>query len=146
MSVFEGAACGAMLLTDAVKNGLSDLFIPGEELVTYEDDDDLMTKLRHYLEHEEERARIAEAGYARTHSEHTYERRAQSILDTITQPIAHRAALRGAAPDDVRAARREIYTHLGMLDAILDDARAAGLHPLRRLWSAAPCLARRVLK
>jgi hypothetical protein len=146
MRVFEGTACGAMLLTDAVKNGLSDLFVPGEEVVTYADDADLIAKLRHYLAHDEERARIAEAGCARTRTDHTYEHRAQAILDATAQPNAHRAALRGAAPDDICAARRAVYTHLGMLDAILDDARAAGLNPLRRLWSAAPCLARRVLK
>jgi hypothetical protein len=148
MRVFEGTACGAMLLTDTVKNGLGDLFVAGEELVTYTDDADLIAKLRHYLDpaHAQERERIAEAGYARTRTHHTYEHRAQAILDATAQPNAHKAALRGAAPDDIRTARREVYTHLGMLDAILDDARAAGLNPLRRLWGAVPCLARRVLK
>lgn len=146
MRVFEGTACGAMLVTDAVQNGLNDLFASGEELVTYADDDDLMAKLHHYLDHDDERTRIAEAGYARTRAQHTYEHRAQAILDTATQRPNHTAALRNAAPAAIYAARREVYTHLGMLDAILDDARAAGLNPLRRLWSAAPCLARRVLK
>jgi hypothetical protein len=33
-----------------------------------------------------------------------------------------------------------------MLDAVLDDARAAGAGPLGRAWAALPCLARRLVR
>lgn len=34
--IFEAAACGAAVLTENVENGLSDLFVPGEEILVYE--------------------------------------------------------------------------------------------------------------
>ena len=38
MRVFEGPATGALLLTDRIGNGLSDLFVDGEHVAMYEDD------------------------------------------------------------------------------------------------------------
>jgi glycosyltransferase involved in cell wall biosynthesis len=147
MRVFEGSACGAMVVTDAVHNGLGELFDVGQEIVTYADDADLMHKIEYYLAHENERARIAAAGQARTLAQHTYQHRAQTILQTVTaNGFKNAAAMRKASPSARFEARRRIYTHLHMLDAIFDDARAMNYGPLRRLWAALPCLARRAVR
>lgn len=147
MRVFEGAACGALVLTDSVANGLGDLFAIGREIVTYADDVDLLGKIAYYLAHEDERAQIARAGYQRAQAQHTYAHRVQTILDTIGASSFERLApMRRAGRGERLAARRRTYTHLHMLDAILDEARAAGYHPLRRAWSALPCLIRRLLR
>ncbi len=146
MRIFEGTACGALVITDAVANGLDELFEIGRELVVYQDDEKLLGLIDHYLAQEEERAAIATAGQRRTLAEHTYAHRAQRILDVVMAPDFRRAApMRTASPEERRAARRTVYTHLHMLDALLDQAREAGYNPLRRLWHIAPCLARRLL-
>ena len=71
MRLFEAAGAGALLLTEAAPN-LADFFEPGREVATYDGPDELMEKLRHYLEHDEERVAIATAGQRRTLRDHTY--------------------------------------------------------------------------
>ena len=145
MRVFEGSACGALVLTDATANGLADLYAIGDELVVYRNDDDLTAKIAHYLSHEDNRAAIAAAGERRTLDRHLYTHRAQALLDAVTSPGLQRAApMRRASADARLRSRIHVYTHLHMLDAIIDDARSAGRGPLRRLLAILPCLARRV--
>ncbi len=147
MRIFEGAASGALVLTDSAANGLEELFQVGQEIVTYRDDADLLDKVAYYLAHEAERTAIAAAGRRRTLAEHTYAHRVDRIMAAVTAADFRRLApLRSAAPAALWAARRQVYTRLHMLDALLDEARARGLGPWRRLWAAAPCLARRVLR
>jgi len=74
MRLYEATGVGALLLTEAGRN-LSELFEPGREVVAYESEDDLVEQLRHYLDHDDERLRIAAAGQARTLREHTYAHR-----------------------------------------------------------------------
>jgi len=74
MRLYEATGVGALLVTEAGRN-LSELFEPGREVVAYECEDGLVEQLRHYLEHDDERQRIAAAGQARTLREHTYARR-----------------------------------------------------------------------
>jgi len=146
MRVFEGPACGALLLTDAGAYGLEGMFEVSREIITYGDDADLLDKIAYYLAHEAERTAIAAAGYQRTHAQHTYTHRAQIMLDTLTQPnFQQLAPMRHADAAQRFATRRIIYTHLHMLDAIFDEARAAKYNPFRRMWAALPCLARRAL-
>jgi spore maturation protein CgeB len=146
MRVFEGTACGALVLTDAVRNGLDELFEIGREMVVYENDKELSTKIEHYLAHEDERARIAAAGYARTCAEHTYTHRVRAMLDTVTRPkFEHAAPARRATAEERNSSRRAIYTSLQMLDALLDLTRSAHYSPLRRGWAALPCLLRRLI-
>lgn len=71
---FEIPGCCTFLLTSAVE-GLDEYFVPGKEIVTFTDTDDLIKKANHYLNSEEERESIAQAGYRRTLDEHTYEKR-----------------------------------------------------------------------
>jgi spore maturation protein CgeB len=73
---------GALVLTESARN-LPGLFTPGEEVVTYDGPEDLVEKVRHYLVHEDERARIAEAGRRRTLAEHTYEHRLAELITVL---------------------------------------------------------------
>jgi hypothetical protein len=146
MRIFEGTACGALVLTDSIANGLDQLFEIGKEIVVYQDDADLLDKLAYYLAHDDERERIALAGQRRTLQQHLYTHRVQQILETCTtSAFQHRAPLRQADQATRVKARLDVYTHLHMLDAIFDVTRAAGYHPIHRAWAALPCLARRVL-
>ncbi|MCL4504763.1 MAG: glycosyltransferase [Chloroflexi bacterium] len=145
MRIFEGTACGAMVLTDAVSNGLQELFMINEELVTFQDDHDLVAKIEYYLEHADERYAIALAGERRTVTQHLYTHRTQTMLSAMTASQFKRIAPMRAASVETRFhARMQIYTHLHMLDSIMDEARSAGYGPLRRMWVVLPCLARRI--
>jgi hypothetical protein len=146
MRLFEGTACGALVLTDSVANGLNELFEVGREIVIYQDDTDLLGKIAYFLEHEDERATRARAGHQRTVDQHTYVHRMQTMLEKIgTSSFQHLAPMRQASRDQRLAARRSVYTHLHMLDAILDEACTAGQSPIQRAWAALPCLLRRLM-
>ena len=82
MRLYESTGVGTLLITDAKRN-LSELFAPGEEVVAYADEDDLVEKIHHYLRHDDERTRIARAGQERTLREHTYEHRMRELVDAL---------------------------------------------------------------
>jgi len=79
---FEVPGCGGFLLTQNAPE-LERYFELGREAVAFRDVDELVEKLRHYLAHEDERAAVAEAGYARVLRDHTYERRFAEIFSRI---------------------------------------------------------------
>lgn len=58
---FEVMSCGSMLIEQESPE-LAKLFIPGVDYVEWKDNDDLLAKVRYYLEHEEERKTIANNG------------------------------------------------------------------------------------
>ncbi len=62
---------------------LADYYEMGGEVTTYKDVDDLTDKTSYYLQHEDERAAIAEAGFQRTLREHTYVHRFNEIFQSI---------------------------------------------------------------
>ncbi|MDD2850957.1 MAG: glycosyltransferase [Desulfuromonadaceae bacterium] len=63
LRVFETLACGALLITDRIhNNGMESLFEDGKHLVLFDDEQDLIRKIRYYLAHEDERTAIALAG------------------------------------------------------------------------------------
>jgi spore maturation protein CgeB len=85
MRLYEATGVGTLLLTDE-KSNLGELFEPGREVVTYTDSDDLAEKIRHYVDHENEREEIARAGQERTLRDHTYRQRMSelaAVLETI---------------------------------------------------------------
>ena len=88
--VFEAMACGAFVLTDRQKDVLS-LFKDGEHLVTFSDGVDLDRKIAYFLEHADERQRIAAVGRQEVLKNHTYENRLRRLLDRMgakVQPVA----------------------------------------------------------
>jgi spore maturation protein CgeB len=67
--LFELPANGVMQISDGGEN-LNEFFEVGKEIVGYENADDLIDKVNYYLAHDEERERIALAGYRRAMREH----------------------------------------------------------------------------
>lgn len=84
LRAFDIMGCEGFLLTNFQSDMLR-FFVPGEDYVYYESRADLMDKIDYYLEHEEERKRIAQNGYIKVKSDHTYEHRLQMILDIVSQ-------------------------------------------------------------
>jgi hypothetical protein len=81
MRVFEALSTGSFLLTDAAKaSGQEELFQAGEDLGVYTDDA-ITEAVSYYLEHEDERERIARRGQQIIHNGHTYGHRLEDLFD-----------------------------------------------------------------
>lgn len=77
-------ACGGFLLSDERRHARDD-FEPGTEWADFRDIDGCIARIRHYLAHPDEARAIAEAAHRRVMRDHTYERRAQSLLAAIAR-------------------------------------------------------------
>ena len=87
MRLFEATGVGALLLTDR-KDNLHEMFEPGREVVTYDSPEECLEMIRHYLEHEDERRAIAEAGQLRTLREHSYTVRMEELSEVLMARFA----------------------------------------------------------
>lgn len=86
MRLYETTGVGTMLITDA-KSNLATLFKPGIEVETYSSKEELTEKIKYYLDHEDERCKIAKAGQERTLAEHTYKKRMIELLSILKKYI-----------------------------------------------------------
>ncbi len=145
MRTFEALASGAMLLTKAVGSGQEVLFEDGHHLVTYQDANDLISKVEYYLKHDVERERIAAAGMKEVLAKHTYEHRVARVLEVVS----------GASPTRSRdtktatAAYAVYYEYLRRADLVAVEALATDVavsSRVRLLTRAAAKLARRVME
>ncbi|HLW46986.1 MAG TPA: glycosyltransferase [bacterium] len=80
MRTFEIPACGAFMLAERTEEHLA-LFREDEEAAFFASSDELVSKIRYYLAHEEARRRIAQAGYRRvTQGRNRYRDRLAEIV------------------------------------------------------------------
>lgn len=86
MRLFEATGMGTMLITDKKKN-LNKLFKVGKEVVDYNDNEDLLNKIKYYLKHEDIRKKIAKLGQYRTLNYHGYSTRMKQLTKIITKYI-----------------------------------------------------------
>lgn len=87
--IFDIIGCGSFLLCEYLP-GIENFFIPDKEIVCFHDIDDLESKIRYYLQHQEERSKIAEAGMKKVRSRYTSEKtlcQAFSKLDNFRNHI-----------------------------------------------------------
>ena len=73
---------GGFLLTN-FQADLLDYFIPDEDFVYYEDQNDLIKKVDYYLEHDEKRKQIAENGHQKVARNHSYEKCLTDIFSIV---------------------------------------------------------------
>jgi len=76
---FEVPGAGGFLLTERVQ-GLEKVYEIGQEIAVFKNDRDLIEKVRHFLNHPDNRDAIAKAGFERTRRDHTYEIRLSELL------------------------------------------------------------------
>jgi glycosyltransferase involved in cell wall biosynthesis len=85
MRTFELPACRAFTLAERT-NEQMEFFREGKEAAYFGSPEEMVDKVRYYLEHESDRERIAEAGYRRVTSEkHTYKDRLIEICRLLDQ-------------------------------------------------------------
>ncbi|MDD5737710.1 MAG: glycosyltransferase [Candidatus Omnitrophica bacterium] len=82
MRMFEVLSCGALLMTNAIKdNGFEELFSDGKNVVVYRDRADLFKKAGYLLNDAAMRRRIAEEGHRLAVSQYTYSKRLAQMLE-----------------------------------------------------------------
>lgn len=83
--IFEGMACGRMVITDRLPEatGLSEMFVDGEDIVYYDNAQDAIDKIRYYASHDAEREAIAQRGYEKVMREHTQIQRCNVIEECV---------------------------------------------------------------
>ncbi len=82
LRIWDVLGCGGFLLTN-YQAEIPYYFKEGEDLVCFDGLEDLCEKVGYYLEHEEERKRIAGNGYRKVREKHSYIERIHTILDTV---------------------------------------------------------------
>ena len=82
LRIWDVLGCGGFLLTN-YQAEIPYYFKEGEDLVCFDGLEDLCEKVGYYLEHEEERKRIAWNGYHKVREKHSYIERIHTILDTV---------------------------------------------------------------
>lgn len=74
--------CGGFLLSN-FQSDMLDYFVPDEDFVYYESEDDFSNKISYYLSHEKEREQIAANALGKMRDYHTFHHRVNEILDII---------------------------------------------------------------
>ena len=82
LRVFDVMGMGGFMLSNWQEE-IPDLFEEGKEIVTYRTPEELVDKADYYLQHEDERARIAVNGYRKVKARHTYEHRLEKIISIL---------------------------------------------------------------
>jgi spore maturation protein CgeB len=85
---FEVPGCGGFLLSERVPH-LERYFELDREVAVYDGVDDLVSKISHWLEHDEDRQSVADAGYRRVLAEHTYDHRFAEIFALLGLGESH---------------------------------------------------------
>ncbi|MDP3089390.1 MAG: glycosyltransferase [Nitrospira sp.] len=112
LRTFEAMACGALLLTERVGNGFSDLFQDRTHCALYEKGnvDHIIEITDYYRAHPAERKAIARQGYEAVMAAHTSLHRAQALLDTVArQPLHEFVAKRQMRQAPIRWSLASVY-------------------------------------
>ncbi|WP_175560119.1 glycosyltransferase family protein [Butyrivibrio sp. YAB3001] len=80
--IWDVLACRGFLLTND-QSEITDYFIPGVHLETYSSRCEMKEKITYYLEHDEERIKIAKSGYEEVCSKHTITLRVMEMIRTV---------------------------------------------------------------
>ena len=80
---FEIPGFGGFLLTERSDEQAKELYTEGEEIACFGSVEELKEKIAYYLDHEDERIAIAEAGHERAKNEHQIVHRMEQIISDI---------------------------------------------------------------
>lgn len=86
LRVFDILSCGGFCITNYQRE-ISEFFDDGKDIVMYSDIDDLCSKVRYYLEHDEERNEIAQRGYEKMKSKFELRDRITQMFSMVAEDI-----------------------------------------------------------
>lgn len=81
---FGVPACGGFLLADRRYHAADD-FMPGQNYIEFASMHECIDQIRYYLQHFDASRDLAEAAYHHVLSHHTYQQRAQRIINSVAQ-------------------------------------------------------------
>lgn len=79
---FEVPMSGGFYMVEYMEE-LEEFFDIGNEIVCYTDKEDMLEKIRYYLEHDDERERIRLAGYERCRRDHSWHKRFMTVFNEM---------------------------------------------------------------
>ena len=80
--LFDALACGTFIISD--KMSTTEHLLKGS-VVTYENSEDLDEKINYYLNHPEERQKLAKKGQEEVLKNHTFDNRVNTIIETLKE-------------------------------------------------------------
>lgn len=80
--MYTAVGCGAFYMCRYVE-GIEDVLVPDKEIVTFQDDDEMIDKIKFYLKRDDLREKIALAGQERVLKDHTYEIRIKELIKIV---------------------------------------------------------------
>jgi len=86
MRDFDGPMSGSFYITHENLD-LHMVYKVGEEIITYQNLDDCIEKVRYYLDNDEVRESVAIAGYRRAVRDHQWKKRFQGVFNLIGIPV-----------------------------------------------------------
>ncbi len=95
----ELSACRAFQLSNRTDEFTNYGFIDGENIAVFHDHQDILDKIRYYLQHDEERDAIAQYAYEHVLQHHTWKQRFQKIFERLQNrggsalPIHHKSRI-----------------------------------------------------
>lgn len=122
MRVFEAMAAGCLVVCHRPEDHhdpTSHIFTHGEDIVFVDSDEEALEVVRYYLEHDEERERIARAGRDKVVAHHNYENTLDDLFEHLPAHLdgdfvgRRRERLKrwGFGPEEVRFAYGYFYTY-----------------------------------
>jgi len=79
---FEAPACKVCYMTEYSKE-LEDFYDVGKEIICYESKEELLDKIKFYLNNDSARNKVAEAGYNRVIKDHSWQKRFEKLFNDI---------------------------------------------------------------
>jgi len=147
--VFEGMATGAMVLTKRLETGQEELFEEGVHFTAFDEQDELLEKAEYYLTHDDERIKIAKAGYDEFLANHTLSKRISWMLQQIADGPGGSAPVRHMPADQVVLEYAGRYERSGNINLLLALAASNSRNRTLRariLFKVFKSVVRRVVK
>ncbi|MEI7729521.1 MAG: glycosyltransferase [Verrucomicrobiota bacterium] len=138
MRNFEAMAAGALLLTEPVGHGMSELFQEDRHYAVYSSPEELVSKIDYFLAHDQERETIARSGQAEVVARHSYRHRAAEVLSRASQIQGRR--WRSQNPDHLAKCYAVFYHRQQRLDLLLRLLKKPGLGAGARWFVLLRCL------
>jgi len=86
MRMFEATGMASCLLTD-IGNNLSDIFVDGKEVISYDSPEDCLEKLNYLKENHKVAKEIGAAGKRRVLKDHSLQKRCELINEIIQEIV-----------------------------------------------------------
>jgi len=114
MRFFEAMASGALLISDRINNGLNCLFEENVHYIGYSSPEEAIYRINYYLQHEDERVLIANAGFSIVHKIHTYDNRWLKISSELNSIPSKKAPARFLNKKELVRLYSQIFTGIRM--------------------------------